>query len=112
MTPIQQAREFVLENAFNPVLASDRIDEKTRNVTRSGKRWIERFPRVGDLWIYLSRFQTPGNNQIYKTLKSLNLPTYEDIVDEFRQRFASRLDDVTNLDDFIIGRDLIVPSRF
>lgn len=63
--------------------------------------------KVGDLKRYLQRFEfpaKPGANALYDRFKELGLKTYEDLYPEFFHKFASEIDDVTVLDDFVIGR--------
>lgn len=63
--------------------------------------------KVGDLYRYLERFRqvpNPGESEVYDRLKSLGLTTLEETFSTFEERFKHYIDDVTTLEDFIIGR--------
>lgn len=78
MTPIEQAREFVIQSLFDPVLNATVLDKKTQDIVKNRKVWIEHFTRVGDLSLYLNRFTVPGETEVYKTLKAHDFKTFED----------------------------------
>jgi len=66
--------------------------------------------KIGDLHRYLKRFEVPApvgdpNREIYDRFKELNLKTSEDLYPEFVEKFKDYMDDVTVLDDFVIGKE-------
>ena len=57
---------------------------------------------------YLQRFKDShgtGNDDLYGAFKELGLKTFEDIYDEVSTKFRYEIDDVTVLEDFIIGEE-------
>ena len=57
---------------------------------------------------YLKRFKDThgtGNDDLYNAFKELGLKTFEDIYDEVSTKFRYEIDDVTVLEDFIIGEE-------
>lgn len=104
MSPIDQAREFVLSAVQRPALEHASLDPKIKAKVRHSNLWLEKFERVGDLLIYLQRFNPDKNDPIYQELKSKGLYTFEDIVGEFQTKFAPWAGDCTRATDFIIGK--------
>lgn len=102
LTPIQHAKEYVLNRVQRPALRSE-IPEKTKNKIRNSNLWISKFSRVGDLLTYLQRFRPDDEDAIYKELKQHKLATFEDIVSGFEQKFSAWAHDRTRANDFVIG---------
>lgn len=106
-TPIENAREFVLQSIHEPALTSTALSDRTKDVLRSQKVWIERFNRVGDLWIYLNHFQsTNADDTVYQDLHAHGFNSAEDILPAFNQRFTAWLEDITTPDSFVVGRSV------
>lgn len=106
-SPIQLAREYVQAHVQRPALASELSDEVKSKIKHSDF-WLEKFTRVGDLLIYLQRFEVNQDDPIYKEMKKFNLLTFEDIVGEFSRKFAQWSSDCTRISDFIIGHSYTV----
>ena len=105
MTPIELARQFVKDKVIDPAIISKSLDKKTQDTVKNRLVWIERFPKVGDLWNYLNRFKNEEHSQdIYQELKTNGLKGFEDILNEFDQRFGTWKGEITHLNDFVIGQ--------
>lgn len=102
LTPIQQAKEYVLNLVQRPALRSE-IPEKTKNKIRNSNLWLSKFNRVGDLLVYLQRFRPDDEDITYKELKEHGLSTFEDIVPGFEKQFSLWAHDRTRVSDFIVG---------
>lgn len=101
---IEEARNYLMERAINPVLESDQTSKGLLDNTRNTKVWLERFDRIGDLLIYIDRFRGESENGITRELEGLGLNTFEKIRPDFMQKFGGWASDRTRLDDFVIGR--------
>ncbi|MBX4150736.1 NUDIX domain-containing protein [Paenibacillus lautus] len=104
---IEAAIEFVVDEVEAPALEHPLLEKAFKNKVTRSKVIVHRIKKVGDLKRYLQRFEfpaKPGANALYDRFKELGLKTYEDLYPEFCLKFASELDDVTVLDDFVIGR--------
>jgi len=107
MTPIELARNFVQNKVQQPALESQ-LPEKVKNKVRHSNIWLNRFNKVGDLLAYLRRFDASKEAPVFHQMKSLNLLTFEDIVDEFEAKFFQWAQDCTRPSDFIIGHEYSV----
>lgn len=105
MTPIETARAYVRSTVQEPALQNPSLPKEIRRKVQHSEVWLDRFERVGDLLVYLKRFDTNKNDPIYIELKKLNLKTFEDIVDEFEQEFSLWSQDCTRASDFVIGEN-------
>ncbi len=65
--------------------------------------WISRFERVGDLLVYLKRFDRKNKAPMFKEMKRFNLTTFEDVVAEFESRFHQWSGDCSRITDFEVG---------
>ena len=102
------AINFVLDKVIYPALESNDLDQTYKNKVKNSERLIKNFRKTGDLFKYLKRFQQDhgtNNEDLYNALKSEGLNTFEGIYPEFKNKFKYELEDVTTLDDFIIGED-------
>ncbi|MGG2093484.1 HNH endonuclease signature motif containing protein [Bacillus sp. S13(2024)] len=116
---IEEAIEFLNDNVFEPAIINPKLPGSIVKKVKNTRDRVSKFKKVGDLNIYLSRFESlpePGKDEVYKALKNLNLKTYEDIVPKFRSHFKDDLFDITNLEDFVIGKkytswDISIYSR-
>ena len=106
MFMIKNARNFILDLVDNPALANSKLPKNVKDKVQATKNLISKFKRVGDLHLYMKRFsQIPAPNKsiVYDGLKAAGLKTYEDIFPEFEKKFTYELNDITTLNDFIIG---------
>lgn len=103
ITPIEAAREFVQDRVQRPAIQSEALRPETKDKVRHSDTWLRQFQRVGDLYTYLQRFHQDKEDPIYFELTALGLQTFEDITQEFAERFALWLNDSTRSTDFIIG---------
>lgn len=116
---IKQARDFILSEVDDPALTNSQLDKKIKGHVQRSKTLVRNFKKTGDLYRYLKRFEThptPGQSHIYDGLKMLGLKAYEDILPEFERRFQNYFDELTTLDDFLIGQtysswDIAIFSR-
>ncbi|RJX40888.1 NUDIX domain-containing protein [Paenibacillus pinisoli] len=107
---INHAIQFVVDEVESPALEHPLLEKEFKNKVTRSKIVVHRMKKIGDLARYLQRFETvppPSDpkRKLYDRFKSLGLKTYEDLYPEFVKVFAHGLDDVTVLDDFIIGKD-------
>lgn len=102
MSPIHAAREYVLEAVQKPALASA-LPASIKFKIRSAGIWVSRFRRVGDLFVYLKRFNGSTQDGLSEEMRALGLQTFEDIVGPFETRFADWIGDRVRASDFVIG---------
>ena len=104
MTPIERARAYIRSEVQQPALQNLSLSKEVRHKVQHSEIWLDQFQRVGDLLVYLKRFDINKNDPIYIELKKLNLKTFEDIVDEFEREFSLWSQDCTRASDFVIGK--------
>ncbi|MDM5225008.1 NUDIX domain-containing protein [Cytobacillus sp. NJ13] len=107
---IEDAIRFVVEEVEDPALEHPSLEDSLKNKVRRSKTIVHRIKKIGDLYRYLKRFEFvpqvgDPKRELYDRFKALNLKTYEDLYPEFVQRFSNYIDDVTVLDDFVLGKD-------
>jgi len=102
MSPIHAAREYVLEAVQKPALASA-LPDSIKFKIRSAGIWVSRFRRVGDLFVYLKRFNGSTQDGLSDEMRALGLQTFEDIVDPFERQFTDWVGDRFRASDFVIG---------
>lgn len=114
-SPIELARQYVQERVQLPALASD-LPDVFKSKIRHSDHWLQKFKHVGDLLIYLQRFEIDDQDPIYRAMKSFGLLTFEDIVDDFKKRFAQWSLDCSRPTDFVVGEmypvhDILILAR-
>ncbi|MEC3885510.1 NUDIX domain-containing protein [Halobacillus sp. HZG1] len=107
---INDAIRFVVDEVEDPALEHPDLEEIYKNKVKRSKIIVHRIKKIGDLYRYLMRFESvppvgDPKRDLYDRFKELNLKTYEDLYSEFVQEFAPYIDDVTVLDDFVIGKE-------
>lgn len=107
---INDAIRFVIEEVEEPALEHPDLEDTFKRKVHRTKTVIQRMKKIGDLHRYLKRFEVPApvgdpNREIYDRFKELNLKTSEDLYPEFVEKFKDYMDDVTVLDDFVIGKE-------
>jgi 5-methylcytosine-specific restriction protein A len=100
--PIELARAYVRDLVQIPALASA-LPEAIKSKIRHSDLWLEKFKRVGDLVIYLQRFESGIDDPIYKEMKKFGLLTFEDIVGDFSNKFGQWASDCSRITDFVVG---------
>jgi len=102
---IEKYIQFTLDRVVYPALNSPDLDQKIKNKVQNSKTLISKFRKPGDLYKYLERFKTShgGGEDVYNTFKQNGLETFEDFVGVFEEYAGNDIEDVTVLDDFIIG---------
>ncbi|WP_255289861.1 hypothetical protein [Bacillus cereus] len=104
---IKKEIDFVLSEVDVPALHHPEISQEIKYKVTNTKVRINSFKKIGNLKIYMNRFSDVsknGNDLVYKSLKNKGLKTYEDIYPEFKEKFERYFDDVTVLNDFVIGK--------
>ncbi|WP_353643228.1 hypothetical protein [Mesorhizobium sp. WSM2239] len=96
----RQLVEFLIDRAFDPVMKakpegrSDSEKKKLKDVQDATRAEIERFKRYGSARDVVENFKRDLNSdpakKVHAYLKALNLPTLNDIKDEFEAK-ASEL---------------------
>lgn len=107
---IEDAIRYVVEEVEDPALEHPALEDAYKNKVKRSKTIVHRIKKIGDLNRYLKRFEIVPSigdpkRELYDRLKEFNLKTYEDLYPEFVRKFANYIDDVTVLDDFVIGRE-------
>ncbi|MDF2534444.1 MAG: nuclease [Bacillales bacterium] len=104
---LDQAREYVLSQVHDPALSHPLLDKSIKNSIQRSKTLVNRMRKTGDLYLYLKRFDKApdaSNKKVYEEMKKLGLRTYEDLLSDFEERFSNDFDDITTLNDFVIGQ--------
>jgi 5-methylcytosine-specific restriction protein A len=114
-SPIEAAREYVRSVVQLPALTS-KLSEKTKFKVRHSDTWLNHFKRVGDLLVYLRRFDKSHDDPVYREMKACGLLTFEDIVSDFEVRFGHWSNDCSRISDFVIGEqystfDILILAR-
>lgn len=107
---IEEAIKYVVEEVEDPALEHLDLEDTFKSKVKRTKILVNRMKKIGDLSRYLQRFENvppvgDPKRELYDRLKELNLKTYEDLYPEFVEKFANYIDDVTVLDDFVIGSE-------
>lgn len=106
MTGIEEAIEFVDARDLRPALAVDSgLPKEIKAEVINSRKWVTRVQRVGDLLNYLQRLKSVDGDAIYLALKRQRLETFEDIVDDFSDKFSIWSRDATTPGDFVIGHE-------
>lgn len=100
---VEQAKAFVIAEVLDPAIDFSALSKKALEAVKRSKQWIPKFQRVGDLWMYLERFQTPDNSEVYRELTQAGLKTFESIWPVFDAKFGRWKDDQKRLADFVVG---------
>jgi len=114
-TPIELARDFIRQSVLSPASQSELPDAMKAKV-RHADQWLSRFKRVGDLLVYLKRFDVGDEAPMYKEMKRFGLTTFEDVVQGFADRFGQWANDCSRITDFEIGlpydvHDILILAR-
>ncbi|MFB3167451.1 HNH endonuclease signature motif containing protein [Neobacillus sp. 179-C4.2 HS] len=116
---IDQAIAFVLTQVHDPALSHPLLEKSIKNSIQRSKTIVKRMKKTGDLYLYLKRFNKEpdtSNREVYEEMKKLGLRTYEDLLSDFEDRFSNGFDEITILNDFIVGQkytswDIAIFSR-
>lgn len=103
---INEAIEFVLSSVHEPALAHPDLPQAIKNKIISNRTMIRNFSKVGELFIYMQRFDADdkaAGDDVFNALAENNLESLETIIDEFGERFQYQLNDYLMLSDFVIG---------
>jgi 5-methylcytosine-specific restriction protein A len=104
MGEADEAKTFLRDAIFAPVRASATLDPSIKRKVSHIERWIDSFPKVGDIVLYLDRFAKNRNeNDVSSALRANNLKSFEDILDEFYLLFEKFRHIATSANDFIEG---------
>lgn len=98
--------KYVIEHVIEPALDCEALDKKYRNKVVRANTLFSNFKKSGDMFKYLQRFENghgTGNDELYDNFRLLGLTTFEDIYYEVKNKFKDELEDVTVLEDFVIG---------
>lgn len=104
LTPVEQAREFILDRVQRPALKSE-LPSETKNKVRNSNIWLSKFDRVGDILAYLRRFKLDSGDATYAAMKAHGLQTFEDILPSFEERFSPWANEYTRATDYVIGEE-------
>ena len=100
---IEQAQAYLDERLFKPALAASDLPSKVRSTINTTRVRLKQFRRPGDILIYLDRFQGSASPEMRESLRSAGLNAFEDLRSGFRAYLGSSANDVTTLNDFVIG---------
>lgn len=100
---LAEAKKVLNEEVFLPALEHESLDAGKKQAIRQTRSLIDHFRGVGDLKLYLARFDdnsdTSNNAQ---ALRKLGLKTFESIKSDFLRRFSDQSDRFY-VDDLVIG---------
>lgn len=101
----KDAIKYVVDSVIDPALNSSNLDKKYKNKIKYLKRVINKIKKEGDLFLYLKRFEFDSgkNTELINEMKKRKLKTFEDIFYDFKEKYKYKIQDITLLDDFIIG---------
>ncbi|WP_074435595.1 hypothetical protein [Oceanobacillus jeddahense] len=107
---INVAINFVIDKVENPALKHPNLEDNYKHKVKHSKTIIQKMKKIGDLHRYLKRFEDVApigdpKRKLYDRFKELGLKTSEDIYPEFLEKFKQYVDDVTVLEDFVIGKE-------
>ncbi|RQS11413.1 HNH endonuclease [Burkholderia sp. Bp9002] len=102
LSPVGHAIEYVRSTVLSPALNSQ-LPIEIKNKVKHVDRWLPNFKRVGDLSLYLARFDGDRSSAVYSAMKAHGLATFEDISSDFNRRFARWVSDATRPSDFVVG---------
>lgn len=111
LSPVNRAIEYIRSTVLSPALNSA-LPLEIKNKVKHVNRWLPNFKRVGDLSIYLSRFDGGRSSAVYSEMKAHGLTTFEDISSEFNRRFSRWIKDATRPSDFVVGENYSPYLRF
>jgi 5-methylcytosine-specific restriction protein A len=104
MTELDLAIKFLNNEIFLPANKSGALEEKSMNKVRYIQGWINSFDKVGDILLYLDRFQDNANtNKTSNALHNVGLKSFEDILEVFYKKFDHLRPDFTTINDFVEG---------
>lgn len=109
MTRIEEAIDYVINAVDVPAINHTELEKEFKNRVISSRNVVRNMKRIGDLNKYLERFKhipvsgTPAA-ELYDRFQELQLETYESLYPKFCEKFKNELEDVTVLDDFVIGK--------
>ena len=103
MSRVDDALRVIEAEVIGPALEDAELSQDIRNKVENSRRWLKSFHRVGDLLVYLHRFDAGKNDPIYQALKARGLRTFEDLAPELEAQFGQWAGDVTSVSDFIVG---------
>lgn len=104
MSVIEDAIAYVRQTVILPAIQHPELEAKVKARAKNSLKWLERFDRVGDLLIYLQRFEGDVSKDTYQALKMRGLLTFEDIIGPFEQRFGTWAEDRTSPNSFVVGQ--------
>ncbi|WP_080401044.1 HNH endonuclease signature motif containing protein [Burkholderia ubonensis] len=102
LSPVEHAIEYLRAMVISPALNSE-LPNEIKNKVNHVDRWLSNFKRVGDLAIYLARFDGYQSSSVYSAMKKCGLVTFEDISSEFNRQFTQWISDATRPSDFVVG---------
>ncbi|MED4780953.1 NUDIX domain-containing protein [Brevibacillus choshinensis] len=106
---MHEAIQFVIDEVEQPAMEHPLLEKAFKDKVIRSRTIVRNTKKIGDLHRYLKRFEevpeiNSDKRDLYNRFKFLGLKTYEDLYPEFLAKYQNQLDDVTVLDDFIIGR--------
>src|SRR5699024_10471806 len=113
-----EASKFVIDKTINPAIelynnllnVKSALSEKDleeikqiRDQSSASKIIISRFKKTGDLYFYLKKSIETSDGKTKKLMNKFNLIPYEDILDDFENKFKEEINDYSELKELVIG---------
>src|SRR5699024_639297 len=113
-----EASKFVIDKTINPaielynnslnvksVLSEEDLEEikQIRDQSSASKVIITRFKKTGDLYLYLKKSIETSDGKTKNLMNKFNLTPYEDILDDFENKFKEEINDYSELNELVIG---------
>src|SRR5699024_9765567 len=113
-----EASKFVIDKTINPaielynnslnvksVLSEEDLEEikQIRDQSSASKVIITRFKKTGDLYLYLKKSIETSDGKTKNLMNKFNLTPYEDILDDFENKFKEEINDNSELNELVIG---------
>src|SRR5690625_6463985 len=64
---------------------------------------ITRFKKTGDFYLYLKKSIETSDGKTKNLMNKFNLTPYEDILDDFENKFKEEINDYSELNELVIG---------
>ena len=90
MSKEDELMSFLYERVFDSILNSQQVSENIKSGVRLTVSRMERLDAEGMIQYYWSSLSSENSIAFSKKLKALNLPRFEDVLEDFRDKFNDR----------------------
>lgn len=105
MSKLDEAKEFLRSRSLRATIDHPDIAQEFKNKFKHVNNYLDHFRRIGDLYVYINRFdKTNAERSPWElAIKNVGLDTLEDIHEDFVEQFSPYKNDRTRLEDFVVG---------